>query len=97
MFIAHSLDFITDLLSYFFLPLPRPIDNLARPLSLKYNNNGMTDIPSFFEDPIILSDAVLWMAKQPLSYTGEVVTIEQLREKGIVRPKTRIADRDDWN
>ena len=52
---------------------------------------------SDFEDPIILSDAVLWMAKQPLSYTGEVVTIEQLREKGIVRPKTRIADRDDWN
>jgi citronellol/citronellal dehydrogenase len=51
---------------------------------------------SDFEDPIILSDAVLWMAAQPLSYTGEVVTIGQLRERGIVRPKTRIADREDW-
>ena len=43
---------------------------------------------SDFEDPIIMSDAVLWMAKQPLDYTGEVVTIADLREQGVVRAKT---------
>ena len=43
---------------------------------------------SDFEDPIIMSDAVLWMAKQPLDYTGQVVTIADLREQGAVRPKT---------
>ncbi|MYH68386.1 MAG: SDR family NAD(P)-dependent oxidoreductase, partial [Dehalococcoidia bacterium] len=43
---------------------------------------------SDFEDPVIMSDAVLWMAKQPLDYTGQVVTIADLREQGAVRPKT---------
>ena len=35
-----------------------------------------------------MSDAVLWMAKQPLDYTGQVVTIAELRKQGAVRPKT---------
>ena len=43
---------------------------------------------SDFEDPVIMSDAVLWMAKQPLDYTGQVVTIAELRKQGVVRPKT---------
>ena len=43
---------------------------------------------SDFEDPVIMSDAVLWMAKQPLDYTGQVVTIADLREQDVVRPRT---------
>ena len=46
-----------------------------------------------FEDPVIMSDAALWLAQQPRDYTGHVLTIGQLREMGAVRPKTRIADR----
>lgn len=42
-----------------------------------------------FEDPVIMSDAVLWMARQPLSWTGQVVTIGELRARGAVRPETR--------
>lgn len=41
-----------------------------------------------FEDPVIMSDALLWLARQPLAYTGHVLTISELREKGVVRPKT---------
>ena len=48
---------------------------------------------SDFEDPVIMSDAVLWMAEQPLDYTGKVVTIADLRELDAVRPKTRVGDR----
>jgi NAD(P)-dependent dehydrogenase (short-subunit alcohol dehydrogenase family) len=43
-----------------------------------------TKIP--FEHPVIMSDAVLWMARQPITYTGRVETITGLRERGIVRP-----------
>ena len=43
---------------------------------------------SDFEDPVIMSDAVRWMAAQPLDYTGQVVTIADLREQGVVRPQT---------
>lgn len=42
-----------------------------------------------FEDPVIMSDAVLWMARQPLSWTGQVITIGELRARGAVRPETR--------
>jgi NAD(P)-dependent dehydrogenase (short-subunit alcohol dehydrogenase family) len=38
-----------------------------------------------FEDPVIMSDAVLWMARQPLSWTGQIVTISELRARGAVR------------
>jgi citronellol/citronellal dehydrogenase len=42
-----------------------------------------------FEDPVIMSDAVLWLARQPLDWSGHVLTIGALRERGAVRPKTR--------
>jgi len=41
------------------------------------------------EDPVIMSDAVLWMAKQPLDWTGHLETIATLRAKNVVRPPTR--------
>jgi NAD(P)-dependent dehydrogenase (short-subunit alcohol dehydrogenase family) len=41
-----------------------------------------------FEDPIIMSDALLWLVEQPISYSGNVITIAELREKGVVRSKT---------
>ncbi len=46
------------------------------------------DVDFEFEDPVIMSDAVLWLAEQPLSYSGEIVTIGELREQGVVRGKT---------
>ncbi|MBI5948762.1 MAG: SDR family NAD(P)-dependent oxidoreductase [Chloroflexi bacterium] len=48
---------------------------------------------SNFEDPVVMSDAVLWFAKQPVSYTGKVLTIAQLRAMGAVRGVTRVGDR----
>jgi NAD(P)-dependent dehydrogenase (short-subunit alcohol dehydrogenase family) len=42
------------------------------------------DLP--FEDPVIMSDALLWLAKQPLDYSGEVLSITELRARGVVRP-----------
>jgi NAD(P)-dependent dehydrogenase (short-subunit alcohol dehydrogenase family) len=42
-----------------------------------------------FEDPVIMSDAVLWLADQPLDYSGRILTIGELRAKGAVRPATR--------
>jgi len=44
---------------------------------------------SAFEDPIVMSDATLWMARQDLAYTGNIVEIGQLRAQGVVRPFTR--------
>jgi citronellol/citronellal dehydrogenase len=43
---------------------------------------------SAFEDPVVMSDATLWMAKQGLAYTGNIVEIGQLRTQGVVRPFT---------
>lgn len=40
---------------------------------------------SSMEDAVIMSDAVLWMAKQPLAWTGHLETITSLRAKGAVR------------
>jgi NAD(P)-dependent dehydrogenase (short-subunit alcohol dehydrogenase family) len=42
-----------------------------------------------FEDPVIMSDAVLWMAKQPLDWSGHLETIGSLRDRGVVRPPTK--------
>jgi NAD(P)-dependent dehydrogenase (short-subunit alcohol dehydrogenase family) len=42
-----------------------------------------------FEEPVICSDAILWLANQPLSHTGEIHTLTELREQGVVRPETR--------
>jgi NAD(P)-dependent dehydrogenase (short-subunit alcohol dehydrogenase family) len=41
-----------------------------------------------FEDAVIMSDAVLWFARQPLDVTGEVLDIAALRARGAVRPFT---------
>jgi NAD(P)-dependent dehydrogenase (short-subunit alcohol dehydrogenase family) len=41
-----------------------------------------------FEDAVIMSDALLWFAKQSVDYTGRVMTIAELREMGVVRPFT---------
>jgi hypothetical protein len=41
-----------------------------------------------FEDAIIMSDALLWFAQQPLDTTGLVLTIAELRARGAVRPFT---------
>ena len=43
-----------------------------------------------FEDPIIMTDAVLWLADQPIDYTGNVLTIAKMREMGVVRPPTKV-------
>jgi NAD(P)-dependent dehydrogenase (short-subunit alcohol dehydrogenase family) len=48
---------------------------------------------SDFEDPVIMSDAVLWIARQPLDWSGHVLTLADLRARGAVRPRTRIGDR----
>lgn len=41
-----------------------------------------------FEDPIIMSDACLWMVAQGPDWTGKIVTIADLRKYGAVRPRT---------
>ena len=42
-----------------------------------------------FEDPIIMSDACLWMVAQGPEWTGRIVTIADLRKFGAVRPRTK--------
>ena len=42
-----------------------------------------------FEDAAVVSDAVLWLAEQPISHTGRIESITGLRERGIVRPVTK--------
>jgi NAD(P)-dependent dehydrogenase (short-subunit alcohol dehydrogenase family) len=44
---------------------------------------------SFFEDAVVMIDAVLWLAEQDLGYTGRVLTLGELRAQGIVRAQTR--------
>ena len=46
---------------------------------------------SEFEDSVIMSDAVLWLVRQPLDYTGHVLTLGELRAQGAVRPPTKAA------
>jgi 7-alpha-hydroxysteroid dehydrogenase len=41
-----------------------------------------------FEHPVIASDAVLWLAREPLEHTGRIHTLTELREAGVVRPLT---------
>lgn len=43
-----------------------------------------------FEDPVIMSDAVLWLSRQPIDYTGHILTIAQMREMGVVRGVTQV-------
>jgi len=44
---------------------------------------------SWFEDAVIMSDAVLWLVRQGLDVTGQVLTLGELRARGVVRPETR--------
>ena len=43
---------------------------------------------SYFEDAVIMTDAMLWLLKQDLTYTGKIVTLGELRVRGVVRPPT---------
>ncbi|MEX0875351.1 MAG: SDR family NAD(P)-dependent oxidoreductase [Actinomycetota bacterium] len=45
-----------------------------------------------FEDPVIMSDAVGWLADQPIDYTGHILTIAKMREMGVVRPATKVGE-----
>ena len=45
-----------------------------------------------FEDPVIMSDAVFWLAEQPIDYTGHVLTIAKMREMGVVRGVTKVGE-----
>lgn len=47
-----------------------------------------------FEDPIIMSDACLYMVSQGPDWTGKIVTIADLRKYGAVRPRTRMTFED---
>jgi NAD(P)-dependent dehydrogenase (short-subunit alcohol dehydrogenase family) len=47
-----------------------------------------------FEDPVIMSDAVLWLAEQPIDFTGQVLTIAAMRKMGVVRPVTKVGQAD---
>jgi NAD(P)-dependent dehydrogenase (short-subunit alcohol dehydrogenase family) len=47
-----------------------------------------------FEDPVIMSDAVLWLSEQPVEYTGHILTIAKMREMGVVRPVTKVGQAD---
>jgi len=41
-----------------------------------------------FEHAVIASDAVLWLARQPLSHTGRIHDLSALRAEGVVRART---------
>jgi NAD(P)-dependent dehydrogenase (short-subunit alcohol dehydrogenase family) len=43
-----------------------------------------------FEHPVIISDAVLWLIRQPLAHTSRVHGVTELRAEGIVRGKTPV-------
>ena len=44
---------------------------------------------SWFEDAVVMKDAVLWMAGQGIEQTGRILTLGALREQGVVRGPTR--------
>jgi len=48
---------------------------------------------SWFEDAVVMTDAVLWLVRQPIDYTGKILTLGALRAQGVVRPPTRAAGR----
>ena len=43
---------------------------------------------SAFEDAVIMSDAVRWLLEQDLAYSGHILTLRELRAKGVVRDET---------
>jgi NAD(P)-dependent dehydrogenase (short-subunit alcohol dehydrogenase family) len=44
---------------------------------------------SWFEDAVVMKDAVLWMAGQGIEQTGRILTLGALRQQGVVRGPTR--------
>lgn len=44
---------------------------------------------SWFEDAVVMTDAVLWLAARDLDFTGKILTLGELRAQGVVRPPTR--------
>ncbi len=44
---------------------------------------------SWFEDAVIMTDAVLWLVARDLGFTGRILTLGELRAQGVVRPPTR--------
>lgn len=42
-----------------------------------------------FEHPVIMTDGVLWILRQPIDFTGKVLSVLDLRARGIIRPHTR--------
>ena len=34
-----------------------------------------------------MSDAVIWLARQPIDVTGEVFIVSDLRARGVIRPE----------
>jgi len=47
-----------------------------------------------FEHPVIMSDAVRWLAESPITFTGRVLTIGDLRARGAVRAFTPASMKD---
>jgi NAD(P)-dependent dehydrogenase (short-subunit alcohol dehydrogenase family) len=43
-----------------------------------------------YEDPVIISDAVLWLFRQPLAHTAKIHSVTELRAAGVVRPRTLV-------
>jgi 3-oxoacyl-[acyl-carrier protein] reductase len=43
-----------------------------------------------FEDPVIISDAVLWLVRQPMTHTAQIHSVTELRAQGVVRAQTRV-------
>jgi NAD(P)-dependent dehydrogenase (short-subunit alcohol dehydrogenase family) len=43
-----------------------------------------------YEDPVIISDAVLWLVRQPVTHTAKIHSVTELRAEGVIRPRTRV-------
>ena len=91
-----ALEALTLGMAYELTPLNIAVNCIRLELSVWSEGYAFT-LPgvdtSAFEDPVIMSDAALWLARQPRDYTGHILTIGELRAMGVVRPRTRIADR----
>jgi NAD(P)-dependent dehydrogenase (short-subunit alcohol dehydrogenase family) len=38
-----------------------------------------------YEHPVIISDAVLWLIRQPVSHTARIHSVTELRKEGVIR------------
>lgn len=41
-----------------------------------------------FEDPVVMSDALLWLVAQPLDVTARILKLTEMRKAGYIRPET---------